>query len=299
MIALMTMLGVGLLAGIILHESGDDDTSDASNNESETGQNESPAINGSELGDLLLGTSGNEVISGAEGDDNIDARGGNDTVEGGEGNDSIDGGSANDNLFGGEGNDVIVGGNGDDFMRGNAGDDILVDGRGEDHLVGGQGNDTIVGSGIFDEGKYEDLLQGRLSASSQEEVISTLEYDIRNDTDDQGDTINAGAGDDAVVFGKDDTVTGGLGDDVFETGVWMNDESDQATITDFTASDDRMIYYYVAGEAAPELDVVTRDNDDGGTDAFLVADGVEVVRLVNAGSDFNVEDHVSLVELAS
>ena len=90
-----------------------------------------------------------------------------------------------------------------------------------------------------------------------------------------------------------------LGDDVFETGVWMNDESDQATITDFTASDDRMIYYYVAGEAAPELDVVTRDNDDGGTDAFLVADGVEVVRLVNAGSDFNVEDHVSLVELAS
>ncbi|WP_293572804.1 type I secretion protein [Phaeobacter sp.] len=297
MIALISLLGIGMPAGLVLTDS-DDDTSDdsaASGPTDTAGNSIEPEFLGTSGNDLLFGTGAAEAIMADDGNDSVDARGGDDRIEGNDGNDDIDGGDGDDNLFGDAGNDRLMGGVGDDFSHGGADDDTLVDGRGSDHLVGGQGDDLIIGSGIFDLGRYEDFVQGRLTASSVEEVDQLLDYDITRDTDTAGDTINAGAGDDGIIFGIDDTVTGGDGADSFETGIWLEDESDQATITDFTGTDDRLIYYYLEGEPDPDLEVVTRDNNTGGTDAFLVANGEEVVRLVNAGGDFNIEDHVTLI----
>ncbi|MFS4579865.1 calcium-binding protein [Phaeobacter sp. C3_T13_0] len=292
----MTMIGVGLLAGVIINDTDDSDSSDAASGESGDGNdsNNGRVIEGGETNDLLLGTIGTETILGGAGNDNIDARGGEDTVEGGAGNDTLDGGSADDNIFGGDGEDILVGGNGDDFMRGNADDDTLIDTRGADHIVGGQGDDLIVAAGILDEGAYEDIVQGRITPPSVDAVNALLNFDYTTDQDGEGDTINAGAGDDGILFGLNDTVTGGAGNDSFETGAWLT-EDEQATITDFTADDDRVIYYYDDSADEPELDVVTRDNEDGGTDAFLVADGEEVLRLINAGASFSIAEHVALV----
>ncbi|ATF18260.1 Hemolysin-type calcium-binding protein repeat protein (2 copies) [Phaeobacter gallaeciensis] len=295
MLMLMTLLGVGLLAGVIINDSDDSDSAESGANESGNEDNNEAVVEGTDGADLLLGTIGSETLLGGAGNDNIDARGGPDTIEGGAGDDTLDGGSADDNIFGGDGEDRMIGGNGDDFMRGNAGDDILIDARGADHLVGGQGDDIILAAGILDEGAYEDLVQGRTPPpATVEEVNTLLNYDYTADQDGEGDTINAGAGDDAVLFGLNDTVTGGNGSDSFETGAWLS-EDEQATITDFTADDDRVVYYYDEDEEEPELDVVTRANDDGGTDAFLVANGEEVVRLINAGTTFNLAEHVALV----
>ncbi|WP_254683390.1 calcium-binding protein [Phaeobacter sp. LSS9] len=291
---LMTLLGVGLLAGVIINDSGDSDSADSGANESGNEDNTETVVEGTDGADLLFGTTGSENLLGGAGDDNIDARGGPDTIEGGAGDDTLDGGSAADNIFGGDGEDTLVGGNGDDFMRGNAGDDTLIDTRGADHLVGGQGDDIIIAAGILDEGAYEDIVQGRATPTSEAEVNALLNVDYTADQDGEGDTINAGAGDDSVLFGLNDTVTGGSGSDSFETGAWLS-EDEQATITDFTADDDRVLYYYDEDEEEPELDVVTRANDDGGTDAFLVANGEEVVRLINAGTTFNLAEHVALV----
>ncbi|UWR62938.1 type I secretion protein [Phaeobacter inhibens] len=294
MLMLMTLLGVGLLAGVIINDSDDSDSADSGANESGNEDNTETVVEGTDGTDLLFGTTGSENLLGGAGDDNIDARGGPDTIEGGAGDDTLDGGSADDNVFGGDGDDTMVGGNGDDFMRGNAGDDTLIDTRGADHLVGGQGNDLIIAAGILDEGAYEDIVQGRETPTSAAEVNALLNFDYTADQDAAGDTINAGAGDDSVLFGLNDTVTGGSGNDSFETGAWLT-EDEQATITDFTADDDRVVYYYDENEDEPELDVVTRANDDGGTDAFLVANGEEVVRLINAGTTFNLAEHVALV----
>ncbi|MFV1464692.1 calcium-binding protein [Phaeobacter sp. JH204B] len=294
---LMTMLGVGLLAGVIINDSDDSDSNDSNADESGNEEN-ATVIEGSEGADLLFGTTGSENLLGGEGDDNIDARGGPDTIEGGAGDDRLDGGSANDNVFGGDGDDTLIGGNGADFMRGNAGDDTLIDTRGADHLVGGQGNDLIIAAGILDEGAYEDIVQGRETPTSAAEVNALLNFDYTVDQDAAGDTINAGAGDDSVLFGLNDTVTGGSGNDSFETGAWLT-EDEQATITDFTADDDRVVYYYDETEDEPELEVITRANEDGGTDAYLVADGEEVVRLINAGASFNLAEHVALVARSS
>ncbi|AUQ74243.1 type I secretion protein [Phaeobacter sp. BS52] len=291
---LMTLLGVGLLAGVIINDSDDSDSAESGANESGNEDNTETVVEGTDGADLLLGTTGSENLLGGAGDDNIDARGGPDTIEGGAGNDVLDGGSAADNVFGGDGDDTMVGGNDDDFMRGNAGDDTLIDTRGADHLVGGQGDDLIIAAGILNEGAYEDIVQGRETPISEAEVEALLELDYTSDQDGEGDTINAGAGDDSVLFGLNDTVTGGSGSDSFETGAWLS-EDEQATITDFTADDDRVLYYYDEDEEEPELDVVTRANDDGGTDAFLVANGEEVVRLINAGTTFNLAEHVALV----
>ncbi|ATG35762.1 Hemolysin-type calcium-binding protein repeat protein (2 copies) [Phaeobacter piscinae] len=294
MLMLMTLLGVGLLAGVIINDSDDSDSAESGANESGNEDNNETVVEGTDGADLLFGTTGSENLLGGAGDDNIDARGGPDTIEGGAGDDTLDGGSAADNIFGGDGEDTLVGGNGDDFMRGNAGDDTLIDTRGADHLVGGQGDDIIIAAGILDEGAYEDIVQGRATPTSEAEVNALLNVDYTADQDGEGDTINAGAGDDSVLFGLNDTVTGGNGSDSFETGAWLS-EDEQATITDFTADDDRVIYYYDEDEEEPELDVVTRANDDGGTDAFLVANGEEVVRLIDAGTTFNLAEHVALV----
>ena len=110
---------------------------------------------GTDAGDRLEGTAGNEHAAGYAGDDEVLAFGGADCVAGGLGNDRIhlgpgddeaSGGIGADHLYGGPGDDVLVPGLGPDHVDGGEGHDLLRDERGDvqpDVLIGGEGHDVI------------------------------------------------------------------------------------------------------------------------------------------------------------
>lgn len=89
----------------------------------------------------IRGTNKGETIRGTKGDDVIVARGGKDLIRGGGGNDTICSGAGKDEARGGKGDDRIAGGAGKDLVRGGAGDDRLNGGKGVDELRGGAGDD--------------------------------------------------------------------------------------------------------------------------------------------------------------
>lgn len=82
--------------------------------------------NGTEDGEQVVGTSGNDLLKGYGGDDLLFALSGSDWVSGGDGDDYIDGGEGDDFLLGGPGGDQLGGDAGNDFMRAGSGDDIYV-----------------------------------------------------------------------------------------------------------------------------------------------------------------------------
>jgi Ca2+-binding RTX toxin-like protein len=93
----------------------------------------------------MVGTNVGEFIEGTSGDDVIVALGGNDRVWGMGGNDIICGGPGNDKLYGGTGNDDLEGGDGKDRLFGQRGDDALLGGPKPDRMDCGPGTDTADG----------------------------------------------------------------------------------------------------------------------------------------------------------
>jgi len=87
-------------------------------------------VNGSNGGDVLIGTRGRDDIDGYRGNDVLIGGAGHDVMNGGKGNDVIIGGSGNDWLEGDQGSDILVGGAGRDAFILNqleAGVDIVID----------------------------------------------------------------------------------------------------------------------------------------------------------------------------
>ena len=82
-------------------------------------------IPGTDLADILVGTSGDDIIYGQGGHDTIDGQAGSDTVYGGEGDDTIEGNFGNDTLYGENGNDTLTDDQGSNLLDGGAGDDTL------------------------------------------------------------------------------------------------------------------------------------------------------------------------------
>ena len=93
-------------------------------------------VEGSVLGDTIVGDNGDNLLNGNGGDDLVVGLGGDDTVNGGQGDDRLAGGysplvpaiairpiefDGNDVVNGGEGNDVIQGGGGEDIIDGGSG----------------------------------------------------------------------------------------------------------------------------------------------------------------------------------
>lgn len=103
---------------------------------------ETPTCNG--LAATIVGTDDGETIYGTSGDDVIVALGGNDTVYGGNGEDVICLGEGDDNAEGGRHDDVIFGEGGSDEIRGNWGRDTIDGGTGHDEGRGGAGRDTCI-----------------------------------------------------------------------------------------------------------------------------------------------------------
>lgn len=101
-------------------------------------------LDGTELGERIVGGNGNDTLSGNGGDDLIIGRGGNDRSQGGDGNDRINGNNGRDVLTGGSGDDRLNGGKGNDRMNGGSDDDIFVVKSGRDKVTTGNGKDRIL-----------------------------------------------------------------------------------------------------------------------------------------------------------
>lgn len=103
-----------------------------------------------EGGDLVQGGGGDDCIVGGPGGDSLQGEGGNDVIFGNEGGDSLQGGAGHDRLFGGDAGDSLQGGGGNDYAEGNAGSDGLQGGAGNDTLIGGAGSDGAAGGAGID-----------------------------------------------------------------------------------------------------------------------------------------------------
>ena len=236
--------------------------------------------------DGVFGGNGNDDVNGALGDDRVDGNSGDDLVSGGEGNDTV---------LGSSGDDILLGQDGDDVLRGGKDDDILIDGSGTDDFHGSLGDDLIIASGFgVSESAAQDLFENPDPTLDTAGTIARLGLDFSQDTDLDGDVVNAGYGADTIFGGIGDTLTGGEGADTFVTGEWVVGQ-DATVITDFAADEDVLLYSYDDTQTEPVLTSVAEDNADGGSDAIVMADGVEVIRLVGLGATFDVTEDIALV----
>lgn len=147
--------------------------------------------------------------------------------------DVITGSASGDKLSGLGGNDALAGMQGDDQIDGGIGNDVLLGGAGSDILRGGDGMDFIFGAGVggltyplstlaippsaegleiargFDWVAYEGGVDGNGIP-----MIVLKGLDGRSVTDDAGNLIDGGVGNDLISGGPGrDTVTGGADDD--------------------------------------------------------------------------------------
>lgn len=149
---------------------------------------------------------------------------------GGAGNDRIHGLTGNDALSGGAGNDVIDGSEGDDMMAGGAGADTITGGAGDDYISASADIDADHQQlGPTDEwtnwglpsGKTA-LHQGSTWGTYVEDDTQAFKVTVWSGMTDtrtdmaasEGDTIDAGAGDDRVMGSwAGDRIQGGEGND--------------------------------------------------------------------------------------
>jgi len=280
----MTLIGLGLITGAMTF--GDDDDLDESPvSSSDDPQFPDTQIEGTDENDLLFGTPSSDSILGLNGDDQLN---------GANGNDLVSGGADNDSIFGSGGNDILLGGSGDDLLSGGDSNDLLIDGNGADNLQGGRGDDLIISSGFMNEQAAQDLFQNPDPDLAASTLISALEFDFSTDTDSKGDTVDGGYGNDTIFGGIGDRLTGGAGADTFVTGNWV--EGEEATvITDFEIGQDVMLYGYDETLAEPELTMMAQANAAGGSDAIIMANGVEVIRVLNMGETFDISQDIALI----
>ncbi len=145
----------------------------------------------------ITGTDAGERLKGTRGDDTINAMGGPDKVRGLAGNDTIGGGAARDHLRGDRGNDTINGDDGNDHMRGGSGDDTQDGGAGNDVIFAGFGADVSNGG------------------DGNDRLWALARKDVTGEAGEPVDTLNGGAGDDVFRTrdGEADLITCGDGAD--------------------------------------------------------------------------------------
>lgn len=269
----MAFIGLTLVGGAVILS--DDDGSSSS----------SDSGGGSDQEDQeIIGTEGIDDLIGGSGDDEIFARESGDIVEGRDGDDRI---------FGHEGDDALVGGEGDDFIRGGSGDDAILDHEGSDTIYGDAGNDSIIATSAIDGEELVHLSRDFVSGggTTAEDLLSL--YNFATDSDDEGDTIYAGLGDDAVIAGDDDVVSLGEGNDTIGVGDWMDENDEAVVVTDFNPAEDTLVYSHDGQGALPSLSLQT-----AGDEALLFADNHLVARIEGVGTSLSLAD-ISIVERSS
>ena len=144
----------------------------------------------------LYGTGGNDKLNGLAGNDLLAGKAGNDQIDGGAGDDMIGGGAGNDRILGGDRNDYISSSGDVHGSRQQLGPN---DNWANWGLPAGK---TLQGSGTM-WGAYP----GTDSVTIWDAMASTA-------TENQSDTIDAGAGDDwGMASGGNDRIKGGDGKD--------------------------------------------------------------------------------------
>ncbi|MFY0311050.1 calcium-binding protein [Leisingera sp. D0M16] len=277
----LILLGIGLtIGGVAVAMDEDNDAADTTG-ETVTGTEEQDVLTGTELDDTVFGDPGDDAIEGAAGDD---------WLRGGVDSDVVLGGSGDDSISGSLGADWLQGDQGEDTLTGGFGADGLYGGEGADSILGGAGDDLLSGGVMYEVPQSEaadalDDFQGGL------DVRFTPEYSNVSD-DNTSDTLVGGEGWDTLIAGDGDVLIGGGGSNDFVTGYWA-DGSSAAVITDFNLDEDALFYYYVEAEP-PQLTVETLDNEVGGQDSVLYADGVAVMHVNDTGGRFDLNTHVRL-----
>jgi Ca2+-binding RTX toxin-like protein len=170
------------------------------------------SLNGTFLGDILIGGRATNAINAEGGDDYVMGMDGIDILSGGSGNDILSGGSGNDFMFGESGNDILNGGPGIDYMEGGADDDFYMVSNPRDIVVEqpNGGRDTIVSQVSYS--LPSTLVPGSSARTWNVEVLRLIgngnisatgspvnDELIGNDGD---NTLNGGAGVDILVGGK-------------------------------------------------------------------------------------------------
>ena len=152
-------------------------------------------VTGTNLGNLLNGSLGDDRLFGLSGTDWLLGGWGRDALYGGEDQDRIQGDYGDDETpLGAPEEDYLDGGAGDDTLLGYGNDDVLVGGDGADQLFGDDANDRAVrplGNDYLDGGLGSDLLFGGLG----DDVL------LGGDGDDgiRGDNVSVGAWNEVVI----------------------------------------------------------------------------------------------------
>ncbi|MCP4206122.1 MAG: hypothetical protein GY767_03615, partial [Shimia sp.] len=143
--------------------------------------------------------------------------------------------------------------------------------------TGGLGSDTLSG------GEGNDVLQG-VQDSADDGVIDSS--DVLD-----ADTLQGGEGDDVLLMGSGDMAEGGAGADVFQSGIWV-DEDNLPQVSDFDVAEDTFVVLVAEGNGAG---TVTVDADAAqGAGWFTVSyDGTPVASVYGPGMDAS---NVSVVE---
>ncbi len=213
-------------------------------------------VTGSHFSDILEGDAGANVLDGGDGNDILHGGLGNDTLVGGAGVDvaeylgsevstGINGNLVTGLVTGGAGSDVLSGIESiwatayADTLTGDAGDNQFNGYGGNDVMVGGLGNDTLNGGDGIDTADYSGAsgpifarlssIGGQATGAAGSDVLTDIEVligtgynDSLGGSDGGADTIQAGGGDDFLIYSfGNDLLDGGTGIDTvsFNSGI--------------------------------------------------------------------------------
>ena len=240
-----------------------------------------------DLGDIFIGSNGDDNLQGGDKDDIFLSSGGDDTVLGGGGTDVV---------FAGSGNDIVIGQTGDDTAFLGKGDDRFIwnNGDGSDFINGGKGSDVTEVNGADGAGDEFDLRQVKGQAIFNR--LNLGQFTLTNEEIEQFE-INGKGGDDSLTVGD---LTGSAVEKVVFKGGKGNDVLDaresSTTLEAFGGKGDDVLlggsaedtFYAGAGN---DLVVGQRGDDTAflgkGDDRFIWNNG-DGSDFINGGKGFDV-----------